>query len=267
MAEDIERALHERGVVAAADEQLHEREDAVPLLPGGGVVAALDGSPDPAELIRDEVWRTDDDTVGAGEDGRKHVVVGARQNLDVVGIVVREPLHLREVAARVLHEANRRNLAGEAREEVGREVDTGRWRDVVDTDRDRGRVGDRRVVGEDFVLGDRFVEGRDREHRARTDALSVAGQCDRVARYEGAYVRHHDEPVAGLVDDDLGDAPALIHRQTRNLARRTARYEALDPAGRHSVDQRPQRRLVDRGAVRGEWRDHRRVDATKHVAH
>ncbi len=95
----------------------------------------------------------------------------------------------------------------------------------------------------------------------------MARERHRVARDERADVRHDAEAVARLVDHDLRHLAALVGREARHLARRAARHEPLDAAVGHAVDERSQADLVDRGAVRRERRDHRRVDAAQHIAH
>jgi hypothetical protein len=91
-----------------------------------------------------------------------------------------------------------------------RHVDVGRDRVVVEHDRQRHRVRDRRVVAEDLVLGRRVVVRR-RDHEAvGAERLGRATVADGGGRVRVHRPHQHGDAAADVLDGGPDDQLALV---------------------------------------------------------
>jgi hypothetical protein len=137
-------------------------------------------------------------------------------------------------------------------------------RSASDDRKDSGR-GDVGEVAEKHLVRDAEVEGRREDRGVGARRGCVLRQRDRFPRGAGRGPCVDRDSAGRLGDDNLGDAPPLLPREMRELAR---------PAGRHDpvhtpVDDVPhepaERGLVHVFAVGGEGRGNRWDDAVKVV--
>jgi len=77
---------------------------------------------------------------------------------------------------------------------------------------------------------------------------------------------HDGHATFRLLDRDLDDAPMLVGRHRRRLARRSARNEKVNALLDLPIDEFPERRFVQRAVLR-EGRDERGTAALESLSH
>src|SRR4051812_38128609 len=98
------------------------------------------------------------------------------------------------------------------------------------------------------------VRGAELLHRAR--------ERDRLGGVVRPSTGDDWDATARLLDGNLDDAPMLLERQRRSLARAAARDQEMNAFGDLPIDERAQRGFVER-AVRLERSDHRGAAAVE----
>src|SRR5438034_2107602 len=235
-AHHAERGLH-RDRVHLERERLHEGEQAVVQHPAALQVAREERVGQLDVGARHQVGTHRDHAVAArGHDGERQDVV-ARVDPEVRPRLVDDLEHLRQVPARLLHARDVRDFR-EARDRLGRGVRAGAARDVVEDERQPGRVGDRGIVAVDAVLRRPVVVGRDQEGGGRARLLRAAREPDGLRRRVGAGARDDRHAPACGAHHLAHDRDVLLVRQGRGLARRPAGDEGVDAARDLRLDQR-----------------------------
>jgi hypothetical protein len=128
----------------------------------------------------------------------------AGQHAEAIGRARHEVGHLRDVAARFLHPDDVR-MRRQTRHRGRQQIHAGERGEVVEENRHRRRVGDRRVVTHERVVRHLHLEktGRAHEHRVRAVLRRALARLDRGLRRLAAGA--DDEPLLARHDLARGD--------------------------------------------------------------
>ena len=169
-------------------------------------------------------------------DGRGEIVTGVvmmlmGENSRVVAERVREELQSIQASlpegVEIDAYYNRTDLV----QRRGRQVAAGPRRDVVEHERQLGRVVHGAHVGDQAGLRRAVVVRHHDQRCVGAEGRDGAGALDRLAGAVGAGAGPHERPAARPLDHARDHALLLGQRERGGLARRAARHQAGDPGG------------------------------------
>ena len=217
------------------------------------------------DLAGDEVARDGDHAVAAQLDHRLGVVVVARPHQEALGRAAQDRLDLVEVAARLLDADDVRYL-GQAERGLGRHVERGARRHVVEDAWQRGRLGQRREVTDQALLRRLVVVRHRQHHRVHAGVDAGSHQRQRLVRCVRRRAAHQRHVGADGLAHGAPDRNLLLVGERGRLTRGAGDDEAVVAGGDERTGQLADGRIVD-GAVVVEGRDHGCEHAADLVGH